>query len=163
MSDINTSESLVAVHQWKLFVDGASRNNPGPSGAGFYIEKDGTLVEQGGYYLGVKTNNQAEYLALLLGLHFLEPHITEGDRIAIIADSELLVRQIYGVYRVKDKILQQLHAAAVVEIRRLKANIFHMLRHANKNADAMANQGIDTKKTLPPQFLEKMQRYEIVF
>jgi Ribonuclease HI len=60
------------VHYFKLFVDGASRNNPGQAGVGIYLLKDGEPVEKQGLYVGVKTNNQAEYLALLLGLLFLK-------------------------------------------------------------------------------------------
>ena len=60
---------------WKLFIDGASRNNPGPSGAGFLLLKDDKPVEQKGFFLGSKTNNQAEYFALLIGIFFLKKHL----------------------------------------------------------------------------------------
>src|SRR5579872_1960103 len=93
---------------WTLFVDGASRNNPGPSGAGMYIEKDGVLVIKDGYFLGIKTNNQAEYLALLLGLFMVAEHMHGKDQLRIISDSQLLVRQLMGVYKVRQPHLQRL-------------------------------------------------------
>src|SRR5437868_5008693 len=93
---------------WTLFVDGASRNNPGPSGAGIYIVKNNILVIKRGYYLGIKTNNQAEYLALLLGLFILMEHREAEDQVRIISDSQLLVRQLVGMYKVRHPHLQPL-------------------------------------------------------
>ena len=69
---------------WALFVDGASRNNPGPSGAGIYIEKDNILEIKEGYYLGIKTNNQAEYLALVLGLFIVACIPEHENRLCLI-------------------------------------------------------------------------------
>jgi len=153
--------AIVEIHHWKLFVDGAAKNNPGPAGAGFCMLKDDEIILQDGYFLGIKTNNQAEYLALLLGIFFLEPRYNNGDRVDIIADSELLVRQINGIYKVKNPQLALLHACAYQDVHRLKAKVSHTLRHANKNADKMANLGIETKIMPPQEFLTKLSRYEI--
>lgn len=147
---------------WKVFVDGASRNNPGPSGAGIVIMKNDEPVVQEGFYLGKRTNNQAEYLALLLGIFFLEQQAKPGDNVRIISDSELLVKQINGIYRVKNELLKPLHAFAKKTIERLGCVVTHVLRHENVQADALANQGIDQKKSMPPDFLLMINRHDIV-
>lgn len=156
------SEHQEHIH-WKLFVDGASRNNPGPSGAGIYILKDGELFKRDGYYLGSKTNNQAEYLACLVGLYFIDKSIDfkKPYCISIISDSQLLVRQLKGEYKVRNAQLIPLHALAKDMISEWGAQIFHVLRIENEEADAMANYGIDKKKKLPTEFLTMLNKYEI--
>jgi ribonuclease HI len=146
---------------WKLFVDGASRNNPGPSGAGMYIEKDNIAEIKEGYYLGIKTNNQAEYLALLFGLFLLKDHSNSDDTIQIISDSQLLVRQLNGVYKVRQSHLQPLHALCRHYIQKLDATITHVLRDENTQADAMANYGIDCKVTPPQKYIELLKEHGI--
>lgn len=146
---------------WKLFIDGASRNNPGPAGAGMYILKDGEFFESQGYFLGNKTNNQAEYLALLLGLCMLQKVVQSDDFIHIISDSQLVVRQIKGEYKVKNQELKQLHAAAQVWLKDMDAELFHVLRIDNANADEMANLGIDKKRKVPPAFITALQSHGI--
>jgi ribonuclease HI len=146
---------------WKLFVDGASRNNPGPSGAGMYIEKDDILEIKEGYYLGIKTNNQAEYLALLFGLFMLEEHFHTGDTVKIISDSQLLVRQLNGVYKVKQPHLQPLYALCKKYIQKLQATVAHVLRDENTQADAMANYGVDCKNIPPKKYIALLQAHDI--
>lgn len=148
--------------QWTLFVDGASRNNPGPSGAGIYIEKNGVLFIKDGYYLGIKTNNQAEYLALLLGLFVLAEHVKKGEAVHIISDSQLLVRQLNGIYKVKEPSLQKLHAICKARIHTLLVTIAHVLRDENTQADAMANHGVDSKKFPPKHYMALLKNYDIV-
>ena len=139
---------------WKLFIDGASRNNPGPSGAGVYLLKDGTEVIKKGYYLGTKTNNQAEYLALLLGLyHFKELSIGPTDPITIYSDSQLMINQLHGAYRVKNSALKEYFLVAQEQLKRYNHSLHHILRHKNTHADALANHGIDKKVKLPPAFI----------
>lgn len=147
---------------WKLFVDGASRNNPGPSGAGIYIEKDGILEIKEGYYLGVKTNNQAEYLALLFGLFTLKDHVHHDDMVQIISDSQLLVRQLAGVYKVKQPHLQPLHILCKKYIQQLGATVAHVLRDENTQADAMANYGIDCKNIPPKKYIALLKQHDIL-
>jgi ribonuclease HI len=147
---------------WSLFVDGASRNNPGPSGAGIYIEKDNVLVIKTGYFLGIKTNNQAEYLALLLGFFILEEHVSAGDTVRIISDSQLLVRQLMGVYKVKQPHLIPLHAACKQKMQQFGATIAHVLRDENVEADAMANYGVDCKQLPPKKYNTLLKHYDIV-
>jgi ribonuclease HI len=147
---------------WKLFVDGASRNNPGPSGAGMYIEKDNILEIKEGYYLGIKTNNQAEYLALIFGLFILEEHVHAGDTVQIISDSQLLVRQLTGVYKVKQPHLQPLHALCKKYMQKLQATAAHVLRDENTQADAMANYGVDTKNVPPEKYIALLKQHDIL-
>lgn len=147
---------------WTLFVDGASRNNPGPSGAGIYIEKDNILEIKEGYYLGIKTNNQAEYLALILGLFILEEHVHQDDTVRIISDSQLLVRQLMGIYKVKQPHLQPLHALCKTLVQKLGATIAHVLRDENTQADAMANHGVDCKKVPPKHYSALLKQHDIL-
>src|SRR5258707_15746433 len=100
-SSDNSEKVRSEKRHWKLFVDGASRNNPGPSGAGIYIVQDEQFFHEYGFYLGKKTNNQAEYLALLLGLFTLKKMVKKGDKVHVISDSLLLVQQIKGIYKVR--------------------------------------------------------------
>ena len=147
--DASTASSV----QWKLFVDGASRNNPGPAGAGIYLLKDAQTFLKKGFSLGIKTNNQAEYLALLVGLFYVTHYKQAQDKVHVIADSELLVKQVKGEYKVRNPELQKLHALASVMIKKTDAIIMHVLRTDNHVADSMANQGIDERIPLPNEFI----------
>lgn len=147
---------------WTLFVDGASRKNPGPSGAGIYIEKDTMLEIKEGYFLGIKTNNQAEYLAAILGLFILEEHVQNGDTVRIISDSQLLVRQLMGMYKVKQPHLQPLYALCKIKMQKLGATIAHVLRAENSEADAMANHGVDCKIFPPKHYIALLKHHDIL-
>src|SRR5947207_1299648 len=107
-------------HRLKLFIDGASRNNPGPGGAGIYLLKDDELVIKKGFFLGKKTNNQAEYLALLIGVFYLKKHVTADDTVQIISDSQLLIRQLQGIYKVRNEAIQSLYNLAKIMIKDMK-------------------------------------------
>ncbi len=145
---------------WQLFIDGAARRNPGPAGAGIYIIKDGMPFFQEGYYLGEQTNNQAEYNALLLGLYHIEQWKQPHDQLIIFSDSQLLVRQVQGIYRVRNTELIPKHKVAVQWVKALGASIHHIPREDNSHADAMANKGIDLKKAVPAQFNQRLRSYE---
>lgn len=149
-------------HALVLFVDGASRNNPGHSGVGIYLLKDGTPVCQQGFYVGIKTNNQAEYLALLVGLFFMSDYYQDGDHVRIVADSQLMVMQIMNKYKVTNSALRPLHALAQRMVRMYNARIEHVLRSANKQADTMANKGLDNRIPLPDAFIELLQSHGII-
>jgi len=126
-----------------LFTDGACRGNPGQGGAGVVLmTADGQVVSTAKKYLGRCTNNIAEYRALILGLE--EALARKPDRLRVYLDSELLVRQIQGVYRVKNPALQPL----MTEVRSLLARfgaweVDHVPRRENALADALANEAID--------------------
>lgn len=156
----NTKPKHTIAH-WKLFVDGAARNNPGPAGAGIYIIKDDKPEKKVGFYLGKKTNNQAEYGALLIGLFLLKKMMHEDDHLDIISDSLLLVRQFQGEYRVKHPELKPLHMLAKQLIQGSHYAIAHVLREHNEIADEMANKGIDEKNALPQDFLTFLKENDI--
>jgi ribonuclease HI len=133
----------VARRRLVIRTDGAARGNPGPAGAGWVVETpDGEVVEEGFAYLGVLTNNQAEYEALLRGLTAAAPGLDTD--LEIFSDSELLVRQLNGVYRVRDEGLKDRFIAVAQALRRAgNVQIQHVRRAENARADALANQAID--------------------
>jgi len=131
-----------------VYVDGACRGNPGHSGAGWvFCLEEGTALGEGCLYLGHHTNNEAEYLAAALGLTAaLELGI---KKVVLRADSELMVRQIQGVYRVKNPRLKPLYDRLLTLIGQFDAfGIEHVLRDRNRLADAMANRAIDSRPRL---------------
>jgi ribonuclease HI len=146
-------------HQWKLYVDGASRNNPGPSGAGIYLLKDNVVIEKQGYFLGVKTNNEAEYLALILGMFLLRQFVTAADEVFIVSDSQLLIRQLQGKYRVRTETLKPFYAVAHTLITQINPQLLHVLRAENIEADKLANLGIDKKRAMPQEFILLLQKH----
>jgi ribonuclease HI len=124
-------------------VDGGARGNPGPAGYGVYIRAaDGTPIAQLSDYLGVRSNNFAEYSALLAALEYA---ISNGLRaLKVISDSELLVRQMTGQYRVNSPDLKPLFEKARGLVRQLdKFAIEHVLRAKNQHADRLANAAMD--------------------
>lgn len=126
-----------------LYTDGAARNNPGPASAGWVIELPERTVE--GYaYLGRRTNNEAEYEGVLHGLRAaLELGVKD---LALRSDSQLLVRQLTGEYRVKNSRLLALHASAKVLIGKLQRfSATHIPRAENHRADALANRALDER------------------
>jgi ribonuclease HI len=129
--------------EWLLSVDGAARGNPGDAGCGAAIsDVSGAVVQELSRYLGKTTNNVAEYEALLMGLEAL---IAMGKKkIRVQSDSELLVRQLNGQYRVRDPKLKMLFERARSLLRHFdRCTIVHVRREANKLADKLANRGID--------------------
>jgi ribonuclease HI len=132
-----------AQQEWLLMVDGAARGNPGEAGCGAVIcDENGAVVKELSRYLGHATNNVAEYEGLLMGLEAL---IRLGKKkIRVQSDSQLLVRQLNGEYRVKDEKLKLLFERAVILLRQFDSfRIVHVARELNKLADRLANQGID--------------------
>jgi len=128
---------------WVVMVDGTARGNPGPAGCGAVIyDENGVVVKQLSRYLGHTTNNVAEYEGLLMGL---EAALQLGrKRIVVQSDSELLVRQLNGRYRVKDEKLKVLFQRAMTLLRQFDSyRILHVGRELNKVADRLANQAID--------------------
>jgi ribonuclease HI len=126
-----------------LFADGGSRGNPGPAAGGaVVIADDGRLLAEAGAYLGVATNNVAEWQGLLAGL---EAALELGvEDLVVRLDSELVVRQLTGVYRVKHADLIPLHRKAQVLLRRFRSvEIGHVRRKDNAAADALVNRLLD--------------------
>ncbi len=131
----------------RIYTDGASRGNPGEAGIGVVIEdENGRKIKEIRRYIGKATNNQAEYMALLAALHAAREMGAED--ISVFADSELLVKQMKGEYRVKHPQLQPLFVQAKGLISGLKRfKISHIPREKNAPADALANEAIDKKIT----------------
>lgn len=131
-----------------LRTDGGARGNPGPGGAGFVLEDEtGATVRRGGRFLGAVTNNQAEYEALVWGLQTALDHGVA--RLRVCADSELVVRQMNGVYRVKNAGLRPLFSKAQEMLRRFdSAEIVHVRREMNAAADELANIAMDERATV---------------
>ena len=126
-----------------LYADGGSRGNPGPAASGAVLyDEDGEVLEEIGAFLGVTTNNVAEWTALLQGL---KAALARGvDEIAVRLDSELVVKQLSGAYRVKHPGLIPLHAEAKALLRKFAyTDIQHVRRAQNKAADAVVNQILD--------------------
>ncbi len=126
-----------------LKTDGGSRGNPGPSGAGWVLfDSSGKVVATGNEFLGKRTNNEAEYAAVLLGLQAaLELGYTEVD---LRLDSELLVKQIKGIYRVKKAHLKPLYQQACTLLKKFDSSTLeHIYRDQNKEADEQANIAMD--------------------
>jgi len=123
--------------------DGGARGNPGPAGYGVVIQDEkGQKVAALSQYLGHQTNNFAEYQGLIAALEYAIEHGHKA--LKVISDSELLVRQIKGIYKVKNATLQELHGRAKELISQLEwFSIDHALREHNREADDLANQAMD--------------------
>lgn len=128
-----------------LYCDGASRGNPGQSGIGVVLELDGGTCELS-EPIGIATNNVAEYTALIRGL---QKAISLGaEELSVYLDSELIVRQLNGRYRVKNETLKQLHGKATrLSESFKKLSVKHIPRRQNMKADSLAK-----KATAPPLF-----------
>jgi len=134
----NPPEHYLVAHS-----DGGARGNPGPAGYGVVIQDEsGRKVASLSEYLGHQTNNFAEYQGLIAALEYA---LQKGPKaLKVISDSELLVRQIKGIYKVKNPTLQDLHGRAKELIRQLEwFSIGHALREHNREADRLANEAMD--------------------
>jgi ribonuclease HI len=133
----------VSIGSLVAHIDGGARGNPGPAGYGVAIQ-DGTgrPVAELSEYLGKQTNNYAEYSGLLGALTYALEHGCKA--LKVFSDSELMVKQIKGQYKVKNATLQELHGKATKMIRELdKFEIGHVLREKNRDADRLANLAMD--------------------
>jgi ribonuclease HI len=127
----------------RLSTDGGARGNPGPAAFGYVLEAgDGTVLAAHGERIGVATNNVAEYRALIAGL---EKAVELAlDEIEVVSDSELLVKQMRGEYRVKNEALQQLSIEAARLARRIgKVSYTAVRREHNELADRLVNEALD--------------------
>ncbi len=138
-----TSHAKTPEHYLIAHSDGGARGNPGPAGYGVVIQDEaGRKVAALSQYLGHQTNNFAEYQGLIAALEYAVEHGPKA--LKLISDSELLVRQIKGIYKVKNATLQELHGRAKELIAQLEwFSIDHALREHNREADDLANQAMD--------------------
>ncbi len=136
----NPTEKLVKI---KLYADGGSRGNPGPSSSGYVLlDMKDEILEDKGVYLGITTNNQAEYTALKLGLESARQRGVE--EVEVYMDSLLVVNQMKGIFKVRNRDLWPIHSA-IVEIAKQfkKISYSHVPRELNKLADAAVNRALD--------------------
>jgi len=127
----------------RLYTDGGARGNPGPAAYGFVLEaEDGTVLSAEGVPIGVATNNVAEYSGLVAGLRrALELHVSHVE---LVSDSELMVKQMRGEYRVKNAALQELFLEASALARQLDGVEYrHVKRAHNELADRLVNDALD--------------------
>ncbi len=131
--------------EYTIYIDGASRNNPGPAALGVVIEKGkGEVVDEYAEHIGETTNNVAEYTALIRGLERAKR--LGAKEVQVYSDSQLMVRQLNGQYRVKAPTLRGLFIAAQALAGSFRSfRIEHIRREKNKRADALANQALDNR------------------
>ncbi len=148
IEELSSSSEHIEVREDLIFVhtDGACRGNPGPSGAGWvFSEPGGQVFRRGKAFLGRATNNEAEYVAVILAL---EDALKQGfQSLRLHADSELLVKQVNGIYRVKNPRIKELYTQLMALARKFKSfEAKHVRREFNAEADLEANRAIDAQK-----------------
>src|SRR6202789_2411189 len=139
-----TEAPKTATSDWiNAHCDGGARGNPGPAGYGALIQDNqGMVLAELSEFLGIRTNNYAEYSGLLACLQYALDH--DYSRLRVVSDSELMVKQIQGKYKVNSPDLKPLWQEARNRIAKLEAfEISHALRHKNKDADRLANEAMD--------------------
>jgi ribonuclease HI len=139
-----SSSSVAVAHS-----DGGARGNPGPAAYGVVIRTpEGKTIAELSEYLGIQTNNYAEYSGLLAALEYAQKHNFTG--LKVFSDSELLVKQIKGQYKVKHPALKTLYDRAKEIIRHFQHfSIQHVLRGYNRDADRLVNQVLDREERKP--------------
>jgi ribonuclease HI len=133
----------------RIYTDGAARGNPGPAGLGVVIEDEHGMRLRGLHrWLGVATNNEAEYLALIEGLKAVSEW--KPDRLEVFLDSKLVVEQVNGRWKIKEARLQALHKQAKELLDKFAdVEVKHVAREHNNGADALANQAVDAHVKKP--------------
>ena len=129
----------------EIFCDGGSRGNPGHSAYGFVVLKNGTVINRQGGYIGIETNNFAEYTAIVKALTWASRNL-KGEELHVFLDSQLAASQLTGIFKVKNTQIREF----ILEIRALepsfpKVSYNHVLREKNKLADQMVNLALDEK------------------
>jgi ribonuclease HI len=152
---VATQEYKKTSQFFKIFIDGASRGNPGESGAGVYvIDEEGKIFLSEGFYIGKKTNNQAEYLALLFAAYLTTIHLKNINvqiQLNFVSDSELLVKQMCGNYKVKNHFIARVKNVVDNILKNIPHTFTHTRRKNNTTADALANSGVDKRKKIPEE------------
>ena len=144
----------------KIFADGSSLGNPGNSGAGVVVYKNNKIIKKSAFYIGEVTNNFAEYIALILGLQ--EALVLQEKPVCIYMDSELVTKQIQGLYKVKDKILYPLNALAKNLINIIgDCSIIYKSRLENKLADSLARSAAKSGPVKNTRVQKKKQKDSI--
>lgn len=136
-----------------IFSDGGARGNPGPGACAFIIRQNGRTLSRGSKYLGKVTNNFAEYSGVLLALDWLaknSSYVTGNDPITFFMDSELVVNQINGKYKIKNVVLKKLYQEIeeIIDKNNLRLLFKSIPRSKNKTADLLVNQELDKNSML---------------
>ena len=134
--------------QISVYTDGGSRGNPGISGFGIAVlDQHGDIIYKLSKFIGIKTNNEAEYFAILEALTWVRDHQTEFSSVNFYSDSQLIVRQLNGLYKVKAANIKALYQLALSLISEIKITCtFHeIFREKNSLADSLANLAMDRK------------------
>ena len=142
---------LPQLDEVKMFADGGSRGNPGPSASGFVVlDMEDNIIIDEGVYLGVTTNNQAEYTALKLGLE--AAHKLGAKEVQVYMDSLLVINQMKGIFKIRNRDLWPIHQAIQEQVKSFKHVSFgHVPREFNKLADAAVNRALDDHLANNPQ------------
>ncbi len=131
----------------KIYSDGGARGNPGPAAAAFVVIKNGRVIHHQTKYLSTTTNNFAEYMAVLMALAWLDQNIKEieAEEVEYFIDSELVAKQLSGIYKVKSKKLKQLVERIKAIEKKIDSDINYKLvpRSKNKLADHLVNKTLD--------------------
>lgn len=131
-------------NELKVFTDGGSRGNPGPSAYGFVIYQNGKKIHSEGEYLGTQTNNYAEYMAVIKSFEWIKKSIGENYIIDLYCDSLLVASQLSGKFKVKHPgIIQLVKRAKALESHFSKVSYTHIFREKNTEADSMVNFALD--------------------
>ncbi len=141
-------ESRITVdYPLKIYCDGGARGNPGPASAAFVVEKDGKVIFKNSKYLGNATNNIAEYNAAILALRWLQenPDAFSDQGVLFFLDSELVAKQLSGLYKIKNENLRNLFFTARALEKKIDKKIFYtnVSRTKNKLADFLVNKTLD--------------------
>jgi len=133
------------IQNLKIFCDGGARGNPGPAGIGVVIVEQSGREKRLKKYIGIKTNNQAEYEALLYALKIIESDYKDINQVEIYLDSELVVKQMKGDYKIKNEKLGKLliRARNLIISLDIEAKFYHIKREKNHRADKLVNYAID--------------------
>ena len=128
----------------KLFCDGGSRGNPGKAASGYVLFDGENIIHEGGKYLGIATNNEAEWQAVTLGSEYVLKTYGSGASLEVYLDSELVQKQITGVYRVKQPHLKPFFEEIKITQKQFaKSSFTHVYRDKNKDADRVVNEILD--------------------
>jgi ribonuclease HI len=130
----------------KVFCDGGARGNPGPAASAFVVYKQGKQIHKGSKYLGESTNNVSEYTAVVLALEWLSKNTSEDtETISFVLDSELVTKQLNGLYKIKNERLRDLAIKAKSLEKKIASRITYTWspRSKNKIADSLVNEELD--------------------
>jgi len=130
----------------EVYTDGGSRGNPGPSACAFVVLEEGIVIHEASAFLGEGTNNNAEYQGLINALQWLVSNNKQKEPVVIYMDSELVVRQVKGVYKVKHPVMKVKHQQAISLLSQLSHVTFQNVpREVNAHPDRLVNEELDSR------------------